>query len=218
MLFDCLSVRLVHMGPFNSLLHALFSITLLKPTDSCGKPCFWACCKTVRNRVEPCGHHQHVWCAATIALCSKMKQAYNKEKEPQLTLTHSTHPSVQHEAVWPKFTLPHLPRHLFSLLGKHLEKCMRERGKKEYICLNTSHLVRGKAKTRTSADIYSPLVANCKGPGWLTERAWSDLCRISLNHLWRLCPNTEKNSCTFSVLTSDPHLCNRPNKCYLIPN
>lgn len=59
--------------------------------------------------------------------------------------------------------LPHLPRHLFSLLGKHLEKCMRERwdvrargvrararacvggwsGRKEYICSSTSHLVEG---------------------------------------------------------------------------
>lgn len=77
----------------------------------------------------------------------RRETAYNEKKGPQLTSPHSTHPSVQQEAVWPKFTLPHLPRHLFSLLGKHLEKCMRERGgKKEYICLNTSHLVRRKAK------------------------------------------------------------------------
>lgn len=135
--------------------------------------------------------------------------AHNEEKGPQLTLTHSTHPSVQQEVVWPKFTLPHLPRHLFSLLGKHLEKCMRERGGwwwwwGGYICLNTSHLVRGAATTRTSADIYSPLVANCKGPGCLTERACSDLHRISLNHLWRLYPNTDHANALFWHQT---HIC-----------
>lgn len=64
------------------------------------------------------------------------------------------------------------------------------RGEVEYICLNTSHLVRGNAETRTSADIYSPLVAKCEGL-WTSERAGSDSSRISLNHLWRLDPNTD---------------------------
>lgn len=33
----CLMFRAEHMGPLNSLLHALFAITLLIPTDSCVK-------------------------------------------------------------------------------------------------------------------------------------------------------------------------------------
>lgn len=31
----CLMFRAEHMGPLNSLLHALFAITLFIPTDSC---------------------------------------------------------------------------------------------------------------------------------------------------------------------------------------
>lgn len=49
------------------------------------------------------------------------------DERPQLTLTHSARPSVQREALWPKFTLPHPHRHLFSLLGKHLEKYKSEK-------------------------------------------------------------------------------------------
>lgn len=33
----------------------------------------------------------------------------------------------------------------------------------------------GKCKTRTSTDIYSPLVANCKGPRCWMERPRSDV-------------------------------------------
>lgn len=54
------------------------------------------------------------------------------KKRLQLTSVLSTHPFVQKEAVWPKFILPHLPRRLFSLLGKHLEKCMKLK-KEEYM-------------------------------------------------------------------------------------
>lgn len=126
-------------------LRASFAIAVLILTDSC-----------VERRFVgpfPNGEKLSRTVRALILCCqSNLQQKKNglqwkKKGGSRLTLTHSTHPSVQQEAVWPKFTLPHLPRHLFSLLGKHLEKCLRERGgKKEYICLNTSHLVKGKVK------------------------------------------------------------------------
>lgn len=62
------------------------------------------------------------------------------DERPQLAPTHSARPSVQQEALWPKFTLPHPHRHLFSLLGKHLEKYESE--KKNSASFSTSY-VRG---------------------------------------------------------------------------
>lgn len=63
------------------------------------------------------------------------------KKRLQLTSVLSTHPFVQKEAVWPKFILPHLPRRLFSLLGKHLEKCMKLE-KEEYMWIY--HILAGE--------------------------------------------------------------------------
>lgn len=93
---------------------------------------------------------------------------------------------------------------------------MRERGGEKRIhMLEYITFSQGKSKTRTSADIYSPLVANCKGLGCLAERAWSDLCSFTKPSV-EVLPNHRR--CKFSVLTSDTHLCNRPYKCYLIPD
>lgn len=128
----CLMFRAEHMGPLNSLVHALFAITLLILTDSCDKRCLGARCWIVGSSGWT------AWASVCLlwdreSTLWRKETAHNEKKGPQLTSPHSTHPSVQREAVWPKFTLPHLPRHLFSLLGKHLEKCMRKREKKKRI-------------------------------------------------------------------------------------
>lgn len=78
-------------------------------------------------------------CWSTLSGNWKRKKG---KKRLQLTSVLSTHPFVQKDAVWPTFILPHLPRRLFSLLGKHLEKCMKL--KKRGIYVNILHSGRGE--------------------------------------------------------------------------
>lgn len=58
----------------------------------------------------------------------------------------------------------------------------------------------GSRKTRTSADTYSPLVANRDGPGCLREATE----RFLPLRLWRLEPNTEQVNRLFRRQTSGP--------------
>lgn len=50
---SCLMFRAEHMGPLNSLLHALFVIALFIPTDSCVKRCLGARCEIVGSWSGP---------------------------------------------------------------------------------------------------------------------------------------------------------------------
>lgn len=73
----CLMFRAEHMGPLNSLFHALFTIKLFVPADGRVKRCLGACCEIVGRRAGPwisASGHQCVWCGAVIALCTKMKR------------------------------------------------------------------------------------------------------------------------------------------------
>ena len=78
----------------------------------------------------------------------------------------------------------------------------------------------GKSKTRTSADIYSPLVANCKGPGrsaregteWFMQNFPKTICGG-----WTQTRSKTRVNALF--WPESPHSCNRPKKKhYLMPN
>lgn len=194
--------RAGHMGPLNSLVHALFAITLLILTDSCDKRCLGARCWIVGSSGWT------AWASVCLlwdreSTLWQKETAHNEKKGPQLTSPHSTHPSVQREAVWPKFTLPHLPRHLFSLLGKHLEKCMRKREeKKEYICLNTSRLVRGKENPDICRHIQPS--SGKLHRTWMSDReSFKWFIQNFLNHLWRFFATADPN-CSFFSLNTRP--------------
>lgn len=64
----------------------------------------------------------------------------------QLTYKLSTYPFIQIETVWPKFVQHHLPRCLFSLLGKHLRNVweMYEAEKWEYLWIY--HMLEAKSE------------------------------------------------------------------------
>lgn len=108
----------------------------------------------------------------------------------------STHPFAQKEAVWPKFILPHLPRRLFSLLGKHLEKCMKL--KKRGIYVNILLCGYGEEWTESMSRRLVP------SSGWpchycSTSGAISG-AQIFLNHLWKLLPDSKSTACKSKLL------------------
>lgn len=91
-----------------------------------------------------------------------------------------------------------------------------ERRKKRIHMLEYITFSQGKSKTRTSADIYSPLVANLQGT-WMSDREgmkW--FMQNFLNHLWKSCPTAdhEHSLCWHQTRFSVTDL----NKRYLIPN
>lgn len=95
---------------------------------------------------------------------------------------------------------------------------MYEGGKKRIHMLEYITFSQGKSKTRTSADVYSPLVANWI---WICDREGKKwFMQNFLNHLWRFCPTADQNSLHF-LFHHETHFCVTELinvKCYLTPN